>query len=183
MTEGYKTTAVSERLAVSVRPYRPTDHREGRHLWAELAEQRLRQYPARDDGERGETARGAGFEEYLARIDLAGVWVAEEEREGVIGLAGLVLRDDVGEIWPIVVTERLRCRGVGTSLVRQVVRVAQERRMPALHVSPAVRDTGALHLLHRAGFVAMSSVEVTMDLARRQEWRDGLRFQDLPFRY
>ncbi|GGK37779.1 hypothetical protein GCM10010124_33240 [Pilimelia terevasa] len=169
---------------MTVRPYRPTDHREGRHLWAELAEERARQYPlsAADGG--GETARGAGFEEYLARIDLAGVWVAEDDDEGVVGLAGLVLREDAGEIWPIVVSEKWRGLGIGTALVDEVVEVARRRQMRALSVSPAVRDTAAMHCLHRAGFTAVASVELSLDLGRRQrDWHDGLELTDLPFRY
>ncbi|GGJ87709.1 hypothetical protein GCM10010123_16610 [Pilimelia anulata] len=184
MTDRYGATAISDRIDVAVRPYRPTDHREGRHLWAELAAERARQYPlAADEGD-GETARGAGFEEYLARIDLAGVWVAEDDDEGVVGLAGLVLRENAGEIWPIVVSEPYRDSGIGTALVRAVIDVARRRGMRALGVSPAVRDTAALHCLHRAGFTALASVELTLDLGRRRlDWQEGMDVAGLPFRY
>ncbi|MFL6117367.1 MAG: GNAT family N-acetyltransferase, partial [Catenulispora sp.] len=74
---------------VAVRSYRPSDHSAGRRLWAELAYQHHRMYGnGGDDG-------GAGFEEYLTRLDLGGLWVADHADDGVIGLVGLVMRGRV----------------------------------------------------------------------------------------
>src|SRR3954462_9311559 len=77
---------------VVVRSYRPSDHSAGRRLWSELTSQHHRMYgePV-DDG-------GAGFEEYLTRLDLSGLWVADHADDGVIGLVGLIMRGRAGEV-------------------------------------------------------------------------------------
>ena len=56
---------------VTVRSYRPSDHSAGRRLWSELTNEHNEMY--------GETTQdgGAGFEEYLTRLDLSGLWVAD----------------------------------------------------------------------------------------------------------
>src|SRR4051812_10244284 len=83
---------------VTVRSYRPSDHVVGRRLWSELSNQHHEMYgePVVDAGE--------GFEEYLTRLDLSGLWVADHADDGVIGLVGLIMRGRAGEVEPIVVT-------------------------------------------------------------------------------
>ena len=74
---------------VAVRSYRPSDHSAGRRLWSELTSQHNRMYgDGSDDG-------GAGFEEYLTRLDLGGLWVADHADDGVIGLVGEMKRAEV----------------------------------------------------------------------------------------
>src|ERR1044071_4893506 len=91
---------------VTVRSYRPSDHSAGRRLWSELTNQHHRMYgDATTDG-------GAGFEEYLTRLDLGGIWVAEHADDGVIGLVGLIVRGRGGEVEPVVVTASHRHKGV-----------------------------------------------------------------------
>src|ERR1700753_1028052 len=95
---------------VTVRSYRPSDHSAGRRLWSELTNQHNRMYGVPDeDG-------GEGFEEYLTRLDLGGLWVADHADDGVIGLVGLVIRGRAGEVEPIVVTVSHRHKGVGRKL-------------------------------------------------------------------
>src|SRR4029434_2674968 len=69
---------------VTVRSYRPSDHSAGRRLYAELTHQHNDMY-----GEGSENDDGAAFEEYLTRLDLSGLWVADHADDGVIGLVGL----------------------------------------------------------------------------------------------
>src|SRR5690349_20439122 len=95
---------------VTVRSYRPSDHSSGRRLWSELTNQHNRMYgEAADDG-------GEGFEEYLTRLDLSGLWVTDHADDGVIGLVGLTIRGRVGVVEPIVVTVSHRHKGVGRKL-------------------------------------------------------------------
>lgn len=163
---------------VAVRSYRPSDHSAGRRLWAELTAQHNRMYgdPA-DDG-------GAGFEEYLTRLDLGGLWVADHADDGVIGLVGLIMRGRAGEVEPVVVTATHRHKGVGRKLLRHVAQEAKKRNMQSLTISPASRNVDAIRSLHAAGYDVVSSIELTMDLDRHHhDWQqDGLELHELQFR-
>src|ERR1700755_2457082 len=92
---------------VTVRSYRPSDHSAGRRLWSELTNQHSEMYgePAADAGE--------GFEEYLTRLDLSGLWVADHADDGVIGLVGLIMRGRAGEGEAAGVTSSHRHQGGG----------------------------------------------------------------------
>ena len=163
---------------VAVRSYRPSDHNDGRRLWSELTNQHNQMYgDAADDA-------GAGFEEYLTRLDLSGLWVADHADDGVIGLVGLVLRGRAGEVEPIVVTVSHRHKGVGRKLLRHVAGEARRRNMTALTISPESRNVDAIRSLHAAGYDVVSSIELTMDLDRHaHEWlQDGLELHELQFR-
>jgi GNAT superfamily N-acetyltransferase len=163
---------------VTVRSYRPSDHSAGRRLWSELTNQHNLMY--------GETANdaGAGFEEYLTRLDLGGLWVADHADDGVIGMVGLVMRGRGGEVEPVVVTASHRHKGVGRKLLRHVASEAKRRNMTSLTISPSSRNVDAIRSLHAAGYDVVSSIELTMDLDRHtHEWQqDGLELHELPFR-
>jgi GNAT superfamily N-acetyltransferase len=174
------TTGLAER--VTVRPYRPLDHRACRELWAELVQTKRELYhtPGRPDAD-----QGAGFEEYLTRLDIGGIWVAEHPEEGVVGLVGLVLGSRRGgEVEPVVVAGRLRGRGIGRLLLRHVADEARRRALTELSVSPDARNVEAIHCLHRAGYTVLSSITLTLDLDQREDrWQDGLDVHEVRFRY
>jgi len=163
---------------VTVRSYRPGDHSAGRRLWSELTNQHNQMYgePAGDAGE--------GFEEYLTRLDLSGLWVADHADDGVIGLVGLIMRGRAGEVEPVVVTVSHRHKGVGRKLLRHVASEAKRRSMTALTISPSSRNVDAIRSLHAAGYDVVSSIELTLDLDRHQhEWQqEGLELHELQFR-
>ena len=163
---------------VTVRSYRPSDHSAGRRLWSELTNQHNRMYgePAVDGG--------AGFEEYLTRLDLSGLWVADHADDGVIGLVGLIMRGRAGEVEPIVVTTSHRHKGVGRRLLRHVAAEAKKRNMTALTISPSSRNVDAIRSLHAAGYDVVSSIQLTLDLDRTPHayQEDGLELHELQFR-
>jgi GNAT superfamily N-acetyltransferase len=164
---------------MTIRPYRPTDHRACRELWAELAEEHAVRYEAPPA-----TDPGAGFEEYLTRLDIGGMWVADDRTEGVVGFIGLILDGRAGEIDPVVVTADRRGQGIGRSLLEYVAEQARDRGLRQLTVSPTVRSVEAIHCLHAAGYDALARVTLTLELSGRgQPWRDGIDLQDLRFRY
>ncbi|HYN98031.1 MAG TPA: GNAT family N-acetyltransferase [Pilimelia sp.] len=183
MTERSGTTATSERTRATIRPYRAADHAAGRRLWAELTEEHRALYPAAGNGH-SDGDPGAAFEEYLARIDLSGVWVAEVEQAGVVGLAGLILRGRSGVVEPVVVTAPHRGQGIGRALLGTIAQEARGRGMAALTISPASRNLAAIRCLYSAGYDALSTIELTLDLGhRKREWRDGVDFQQMRFRH
>jgi GNAT superfamily N-acetyltransferase len=164
---------------VTVRSYRPSDHNACRRLYAELTVQHHDMY---GDGVRDDD--GAAFEEYLTRLDLSGLWVADHADDGVIGLIGLIMRDRAGEVEPVVVTATHRHKGVGRRLLQHVASEAKKRNMKSLTISPASRNVDAIRSLHAAGYDVVSSIRLTMDLGRHeQNWHpDGLELHELQFR-
>ncbi|MDR7279987.1 GNAT family N-acetyltransferase [Catenuloplanes atrovinosus] len=165
---------------VSVRPYRPADHSAGRRLWGELTQRHRELY---DDPGYGGADPTAAFEEYLTRLDLSGVWVADHPEDGVIGLVGLIIDGRRGAVEPIVVADGHRGEGVATAMLGFLAEEARRRDLTALTVTPESRNVEAITCLHAAGFTVLSSVELALDLGRRpRSWRDGPRFLDLDFR-
>ncbi|GAA0563156.1 hypothetical protein GCM10010172_53110 [Paractinoplanes ferrugineus] len=128
--------------------------------------------------------RGEGFEEYLTRLDLSGLWVADHADDGVIGLVGLTMRGRVGVVEPIVVTVSHRHKGVGRKLLRHVANEAKKRNMTTLTISPDSRNVDAIRSLHAAGYDVLSSVELTLDLGRhpQERHREGVELHDMQFR-
>jgi GNAT superfamily N-acetyltransferase len=174
MTEAVTRVVDRSTAPVTIRPYRPLDHRACRELWAELAEAHREIY---DDPTLGGPDPGAGFEEYLTRLDLAGMWVAEHAEEGVVGLVGLVLGGATvggalaptgsvtpGEVEPIVVAEHLRGRGVGRALLEYLAVQARRRGLRQLSINPASRNVEAIRCLRAAGYDTLASVTLTLPL-------------------
>jgi GNAT superfamily N-acetyltransferase len=166
---------------VRIRPYRPSDHSAGRGLWVELTEEQRELY---DDATIGGADPGAAFEEYLTRLDLSGVWVADDGEGGVVGLVGLVLNGRAGEVEPVVVTRSRRGQGIGKTLLSHVAEEARKRGMTYLTITPSSRNEAAIRCFHAAGYDVMSAVELSLDLGRSTRgWQDGPSLQGLTFRY
>jgi GNAT superfamily N-acetyltransferase len=166
---------------VRIRPYRPSDHSAGRDLWVELTEEQRELY---DDATIGGADPGAAFEEYLTRLDLSGVWVADDGEGGVVGLVGLVLNGRAGEVEPVVVTRSRRGQGIGKTLLSHVAEEARKRGMTYLTITPSSRNEAAIRCFHAAGYDVMSAVELSLDLGRSTRgWQDGPSLQGLKFRY
>lgn len=151
-------------MTVSIRPYRPTDHNACRSLWAELIEVQRELY---EDPDLGGPDPSAGFEEYLTRLDLSGMWVGEDSEDGVIGLVGLILNGRAGEVFPVVVTQRHRSKGVGKALLAQVAEEARRRGLRQLVVVPDSRNIAAIRCLHTVGYDTLAAVRLTLDLTGR----------------
>jgi GNAT superfamily N-acetyltransferase len=127
---------------------------------------------------------GAGFEEYLTRLDLSGMWVALHPEAGVVGFAGLILRGRSGSIDPVVVTARLRDRGIGRALLAYVAEEARGRGLRELSISPSLRNVEAIHCLYRAGYDMAASVTLTLDLTgRRQPGGEAIDLHGVRFGY
>jgi GNAT superfamily N-acetyltransferase len=185
VTESGGATTISEQALVTIRPYRSADHGACRRLWAELTEEHRELYGTSGTASEAEAADpGVAFEEYLARLDLSGMWVADHPEDGVVGFVGLILNGRAGRVHPVVVTAPRRGEGIGRALLGHVAQEARGRGMTALTVSPESRNEAAIRCLHAAGYDALASIELTLELGGRgPEWRDGIEFQNLRFRY
>jgi GNAT superfamily N-acetyltransferase len=168
-------------MTVSIRAYRPTDHRACRSLWAELTEVRRDLY---DEPSNGGPDPGAGFEDYLTRLDLSGMWVAEHSEDGVVGFIGLlIMADRSGEVNPVVVTQRHRSKGIGTSLLQHVADQARRRALRQLMVVPDSRNVAAIKCLYGAGYDTLASVRLTLDLTGSSKNTEEMDLHGLRFRY
>lgn len=164
-------------MTVSIRAYRPTDHHVCRALWAELTQTRRELYDEPDPGD----DPGVGFEDYLTRLNLSGMWVAEDSEDGVVGLTGLILNGRSGEVFPVVVAARHRGKGVGTALLGHVADQARKRALRQLVVVPETRNTAAIKTLHGAGYDRLGAVRLTLDLAGNPAEGDEVDLHGLKF--
>jgi GNAT superfamily N-acetyltransferase len=144
----------------TVRSYRPADHSAGRALWAQLATQRAALYGAAPEL----VDPGAEFEEYLTRLDLSGIWVAEDESGQVVGMIGLLIQGRVGEVEPMVVALDHQGQGVGRALLGHLTEQARKRSLARLTIRPESRNVSALRSLHAAGYDVLTAVELSLDL-------------------
>jgi GNAT superfamily N-acetyltransferase len=166
---------------VVVRDYAPADYSACRMLWAELTEHHRRIY---EDPSIGGDDPGGAFDDYLAVPERVASWVADLDG-WVVGLTGLFDRGTSGEVEPVVITDRLRSRGVGRLLIERVVTEAVARGYEYLAIRPVARNVSAVQRFYDAGFRTLGGhVDLTMDLAdRRHRWLDGARLHGLDFRY
>src|SRR6516165_8428625 len=114
--ENGELTGPASAANVVVRDYDLADYAACRMLWVELTEHHRRIY---EDPSIGGDDPGGGFDDYLAVPDRVASWVADVDG-WVVGLTGLLDRQTSGEVEPVVVTDRLRSRGVGRLLVERV---------------------------------------------------------------
>lgn len=166
---------------VVVRAYASADYPACRGLWGELTEHHRRIY---EDPAIGGDDPGGAFDDYLAAPHRVTSWVADLDGR-VVGLTGLFDRGASGEVEPVVVTDRLRGRGVGRLLIERVVTEAVAHGYEYLAIRPVARNVSAIERFYDAGFRTLGGhVDLTMDLAgRRHRWREGARLHGLDFRY
>lgn len=193
---------------MQIRPYRAADHNACRRLWGELVEHQGALYATTSHstaphstaplsttpGDRAdpgdEDDASAGFEEYLTRLDLSGLWVADAPPDGVVGFVGLTLNGSGGCVDPIVVTHDRRGQGIGRALLETVAAEARHRELTELTISPPARDQAALRSLYAAGFGSVASLTLTYPLrhpddhprGRSDEPEPALHLYDLRFR-
>ena len=168
-------------MNVVVRAYRPTDYEACRALWAELTQRHRDIY---EDPTIGGDDPGRGFDEYLARPGLAGMWVAETEGR-VVGLAGLLVQGEEGEVEPVVVTAGQRSQGIGRLLVERAVEEARVRGVRFLGVRPVARNVEAISFFVEQGFTLLGHVDLFQDLepGTQREWKDGIAIHGHGLRY
>lgn len=144
-----------------VRGYRPSDHLACRALWNQLVEVHRELY---DDPSFGGRDPGAAFEGYLTRLDLTGMWVAEDSADGVVGLVGLILDGRAGAVEPVIVKKGHRKDGIGRALLGRVAAEARKRGLTHLSVSPEARDLPAIATLTASGYTNLVRVTLTLPL-------------------
>ena len=165
---------------LSIRQYRPSDIEHCRGLWKELVEHHRAIYSDPTIG--GESPEDY-FDKHLENIGYERIWVAEYDNK-VVGLAGLVVKGNEGEIDPIVVSSRLRGNGIGTAFVGFIIEEARKLDLKYLNVRPVARNIDAIAFYHRNGFKGIGQIELFMELNPRPEkWVDDIDLFGYSFIY
>jgi GNAT superfamily N-acetyltransferase len=168
-------------MDISIRPYTPEDLTACRGLWRELTRRHREIY---EDSSIGGEDPGPAFDDHIARSDLAGIRLAEHGG-AVVGMHGLLVDGDHGEIEPVVVTERQRSRGIGRMLLENGVSEARARSVRYLSIRPVARNVEAIELFHEAGFRALGHLDMFIDLAddSSRSWKRGIVVHGQQFTY
>ncbi len=167
-------------MDIAIRPYSPADLEACRTLWAVLTEYHRTLYG--DPGIGGDHPE-LHFDGHLQRVGPGRLWVAAVAGE-VCGMAGLIVREEEGEIEPVVVSPAHRGRGVGQALLARVRAEAEALHLRFLCVRPVARNAEAVAFFHQAGFRLLGQVELFTELpASDRTWEEGPTLHGHPFRY
>jgi GNAT superfamily N-acetyltransferase len=166
---------------ISIRPYRVDDLETCRGLWRELTQRHRDIY---EDQTIGGDDPGLEVDEHLRHPHLAGVWLAERDAT-VLGLAGLLVEGDGGEVEPIVVTAAARSQGIGRMLLAHAIEEARGRGVRFLSIRPVARNIEAIELFHETGFRTLGHLDMFMDLANTppRNWRPGITVHGREFSF
>lgn len=163
-----------------IRSYEPIDLEVCRRLWLELTQWHRDIYHSPNIG--GENP-GLFFDKHLHQVGPDHIWVAELDGK-VIGLTGLILEDEEGELEPLVVSEEYRGQGIGRQLAEIVIRQARKIGVTQLKVRPVGRNEEAIQFFHKLGFNIIGHIELFQEFKPdpQQIWQDREKIANRKFK-
>lgn len=159
-----------------IRKYLHKDRESCRNLWRELTERHRQIYR---DPSIGGAHPEEHFDRHLAGIGADHLWVAVLDSQ-VVGLIGLIVREEEAEIEPLIVSRPYRLKGIGRRLIEVVISEACRIGVKFLSVRPVARNVEAIKFLHKQGFKNIGHIELFMDFSG-QRWKEGLKLFDCHF--
>jgi putative acetyltransferase len=167
---------------LTIRPYTPADLAACRALWVELTQRHRDIYADQSIG--GADPSSYFDTAYLRLPNLRGPWVVELDGR-VVGLSGLLVDGDHGEVEPVVVAADVRSQGVGQRLVEHVIAEARAAGVRLLSVRPVARNVEAIDFFVRAGFGALGHVDLFQDLSASpdRQLKSGITLHGHELRY
>jgi N-acetylglutamate synthase-like GNAT family acetyltransferase len=111
------------------------------------------------------------FDKHLAAVGPDQLWVAVQN-EQIVGLVGLILKEEEAEVEPLIISRMYRGRGIGKRLLGKAVAEARAREVRLLAVRPVARNIETIQFLHKQGFTNIGFIELFMDLSKRS-WKPG----------
>ena len=164
--------------AFKIRKYGAEDYLQCRALWRELTEWHRQIYDAPEIGE--DTPEDA-FDTHLTKFGSDCLWVAIHGSE-VVGLNGLIIKENEAEVEPLIVSQSYRRRGIGTQFLDTVLIKTRKFSIRYLNVRPVARNMGAVHFFHHYGFNTIGHIELFIDLKQRP-WKTGIEIHHRQFNY
>lgn len=165
---------------LSIRQYLASDVEHCRALWLELTEYHRAIYNNYTIG--GESPEDY-FDKHLVNLGNDKIWIAEINNE-IVGLIGLIISNNDGEIDPVVVSSKHRGNGIGTALVAFVIEEAKKLNLKYLSVKPVARNIDAIEFYNHIGFRLIGQIELFMELTPNSEkWLEGIDLFGNSFMY
>ncbi len=85
------------------------------------------------------------------------------DEQGAYGYSQITCWPRCAEISDLIVSEPLRCRGIGTALIQHLVQTARSLHVRCVEIGAAVDNPGAAALYHRLGFRDSYTVHLTLN--------------------
>jgi ribosomal protein S18 acetylase RimI-like enzyme len=165
-------------MTVTIRSYQENDKEQCRSLWVELVEWHREIYQSSEiGGEHPETH----FDKCLSNVKKENLWVASSDSR-IVGLTGLIIKENEAEIEPLIVSKAYRHKGIGRKLADTVISEAKKKNIKYLNVSPVARNTQAIKFFYALGFKNLGNVNMFIDFSN-QNWKPEIKIHDLSFKY
>ncbi len=167
-------------MDLSFRRYSEQDYGACRELRVELTEHHREIY---DDPTIGAPDPGAGLDRYLADLGAGEFWVVERGGQ-VVGMSGLLLNGEDGEVEPIVVTRAARSSGIGERLLFHLIARARSHGLRYLSIRPVARNSGAIARFPASGFRMLGHLDMFLQLDEvERAWQPGIAIHGMDFSY
>jgi N-acetylglutamate synthase-like GNAT family acetyltransferase len=103
----------------------------------------------------------------------------------VVGLAGLLVRGDEGQVEPVVVSANHRSHGIGRALVQHVIGQAKLLGVRYLTVRPVARNREAIAFFAGLGFNVLGQVDLFQVVSGPADarWKSGISIHGQDLRY
>lgn len=165
-------------LSFVIRKYHDEDREQCRALWRGLTEWHREIY---EDPTIGGEHPEDRFDKHLATVGSDWLWVASQGSK-VVGLVGLIFKEEQAEIEPLVVSKAYRGRGIGTKLVETVISVARKKGARFLDIKPVARNKDTIRFLYERGFRNLGHINLFIDFSS-STWKSGLEIFECNFNY
>ena len=163
---------------IVIRNFQSNDLDACRDLWRELVDWHRVLY---DDYTIGGEYPRDHFEKHLSRVGKERIWVAFSDSK-MVGLMGLIVKEDEAEIEPLIISQEYRQKGIGTKLIDTAIAVTRSLGLTSLSVRPVLRNLDALLFFYRRGFKTLGQIELFMSLSKK-EFKNNIDLFNISFNY
>lgn len=91
-----------------------------------------------------------GFADAMKQSD--NIFLVAEEEGKILGYLGMYVSLDEGEITNIAVSSKERCRGIGSTLIEELIKQSRQRSIVRIVLEVRVSNAGAIRFYERSGF-------------------------------